>query len=111
MCQGIYLQFSVSYQQGLDSIDEYIRWVSSCQTIVTCDSFGLHLASALRKNVVGIVGPTNCREFPYNRTRFISPKARECMPCNTERCETLEYCMIEVSPERVRDEVMGILNK
>lgn len=50
---------SVSWQKGFDDINEYIEWIDSCQSIITLDSLGLHLANQLDKKVIGLFGPTN----------------------------------------------------
>lgn len=49
----------VSWQKGFDSIVEYITWINSCETIITLDSLGLHLALAMNKKVIVLFGPTN----------------------------------------------------
>jgi len=80
-------KYSVSWQQGLDNFDEYVNWLSSCKVIVTCESLGLHLASALRKKVISIVGPMEGKEYSYNRISQLKPEPRECMPCNLRICK------------------------
>jgi len=50
--------YSVSWQRGLDSLYEYIDWINSCRLIVSSDSLGLHICLALKKNVIGLFGPT-----------------------------------------------------
>ncbi|MGE4267720.1 MAG: glycosyltransferase family 9 protein [Deferribacterales bacterium] len=60
------------YQQGLSNLYEYIDWINSCKTLITCDSLGLHIALALNKNVIGLFGPTNATEvFFYGRSSHI----------------------------------------
>lgn len=60
--------FSISWQQGFDNMTEYIDWIDSCETVVTLDSLGLHLAIALKKNIIALFGPTNaCEVELYER--------------------------------------------
>ena len=94
-------EFSVSYQQGLNNLDEYINWMASCSTIITCESLGLHLASALRKRVIAIVGAADNTEYSYNRIEFLKPAERACMPCNSPKCKFESNCLSEIYPEDI----------
>lgn len=101
---------SVSWQKDSDDLEGYLKWISSCKVIVTADTFGLHLASALRKKVVAIVGPTQSREFAYGRVSFIEPPQRDCMPCNQPECRMNLRCLDDISAESVGKEVLRIFN-
>lgn len=105
-------KYSVSWQQGLNDFDEYIEWLSSCKIIVTCESLGLHLASALRKEVISIVGPTEGKEYHYNRLYSVFPAPRECMPCNLKVCkfDGKETCLDEISPQEVSKMISNIIS-
>lgn len=103
--------YTVSWQQGLDNFYTYIKWLSSCRLIVTCDTLGLHLASALRKKVVAIVGPTENREFSYGRVHFIRPAKRECMPCEAPKCIKKSKCINEVCAQKASACVKDLLGK
>lgn len=60
--------YKISWQEGFEDLRQYQDWISSCQTIITLDSLGLHLAVALRKNVIALFGPTNANEIDlFNR--------------------------------------------
>lgn len=102
---------SVSWQKGINNFDEYVDWLASCRVIVTQDTLGLHLASALRKRVVAVVGPTENREFPYNRVVSLKPDPRDCMPCNLPACKAGagKECLSEITVECVADTVTGVL--
>jgi len=66
--------FSISWQKGLNDMEEYFEWIQSCRLVVTNDSFGLHLALALKKKVVALYGPTNPRETHfYGRGIALTP--------------------------------------
>jgi heptosyltransferase-2 len=99
----------ISWQKGLNDFDEYINWLASSEVIVTPDTLGLHLASALRKKVVAIIGPTESREFHYSRVVFLRPDQRDCMPCNAPVCIIGESCISEITVEQIADTVMGML--
>ena len=99
---------SVSWQKGLGNFDEYVKWLSSCKIIVTCDTLGLHLASALRKKVVAIVGPTENREFSYKRVVFVRPHSRKCMPCDSPKCKMKEKCLREIDAKKISEIIINI---
>lgn len=92
-------RYRVSWQRGIDDLSQYIHWLSSCRVVVTADSLGLHLASALRCRVLAVVGPCESREHPYGRVRFVRPTPRPCMPCQSPRCAAgIGSCLSEVDP-------------
>ncbi len=103
--------YSVSWQRGLNDFDEYIDWISSCRLIVTCDTLGLHLASALGKKVVAVTGVTDCREYPYGRVTHVKPEIRDCMPCNKPVCKYGRSCLESISADRVNIIIRGILRE
>lgn len=91
----------VSWQEGLNDLNEYVNWISSCKVVITCDTLGLHLASALRKRVVALVGATGNFEYPYGRINFIKPPLRECMPCNKPICNKNHKCLDDIDVSTV----------
>lgn len=95
--------FSVSWQQGLNDLDTYIHWMAGCRLIITPDTFGLHLGSALRKKVIALTGPTECREYSYGRTFFIRPTDRPCMPCHQRVCLDGPTCITEITVAQVAE--------
>ena len=44
-------EYCVSWQQGLADMNDYFQWINNCRVIVTNDSFGMHLAIALKKKL------------------------------------------------------------
>lgn len=100
--------YSVSFQEGLDNFEEYLKWISSCKLIITPDTLGLHLASSLRKKVILITGPTDNHEYSYGRITFLFPKKRDCMPCNSKNCKYDKTCITEITPEIVYEEIIKL---
>jgi len=101
--------YSFSWQEGLDNFQQYYQWMNSCKLIITNDTLGLHLASALRKKVIAITGPTDNREFSYGRISFAKPPPRECMPCESPRCKINKPCLDEVIPQEITTLLSEIL--
>ncbi|PLX66945.1 MAG: glycosyl transferase [Denitrovibrio sp.] len=69
---------SFCYQEGLSNLYEYIDWINSNKTLISCDSLGLHIALALNKNVIVLFGPTNATEvFFYQKSDHIKKETME----------------------------------
>ncbi len=103
--------YAVSWQKGMNNLDEYISWIASCKAVVTCETLGLHLASALRKKVIGLVGPMTNNEYPYDRLTLIKPSPRICMPCDSLNCSLENNCMNDIYPYKVNDTILKILKE
>jgi heptosyltransferase II len=63
--------FSISWQEGLADLYEYIDWINKNKILVTSDSLGLHIALALGKKVVALFGPTNSKEVCFYNSEVI----------------------------------------
>lgn len=102
---------TVSWQQGMDNLNAYMDWISSCRLLVTNDSLGLHIALALRKKVVILYGPTNPHEtYFYNRGEVIYPDQElPCRPCLQPLCSQEKQCMEFISPPNVASAVKRLL--
>lgn len=69
------LGYTVTWQEGLNNIYDYIDWIYSCRTFITNDSLGLHIAFALKKEIVALFGPTDSSEvFFYGNAEIITAK-------------------------------------
>ncbi|MCX5701659.1 MAG: glycosyltransferase family 9 protein [Candidatus Omnitrophica bacterium] len=100
-------EYSISWQQGLNSIYEYIDWINSCRLIVTADTLGLHLGLALKKRIVALFGPTSPYEiYFYDRGSFLLPEAPyKCIPCLTSHCDKEKQCLEYIVPEKVKERI------
>lgn len=106
-------KYSVSWQQGLKNIEEYVEWINSCRLLLTNDSLGLHIALALKKKVVALFGPTAHREvYLYDRGVAILPKGDyKCLPCLSPRCVNDNFCMENISIQQVFNAIEKLLNE
>jgi lipopolysaccharide heptosyltransferase I len=82
--------------------------------LVIChDSGPTHIAAALGKPMVCIVGPTNpARTGPYNRPEAIVRNPVECSPCYLRRLSQCPYehrCMRELTVETVARQAEAVL--
>jgi heptosyltransferase II len=96
-------KYSISWQQGLNSLDEYIDWINSCKLIVTADTLGLHICLALRKKVIALFGPTSYREMHFYNCGpvILSPAPYNCLPCFKSLCNKKRQCMDFIDPVKV----------
>ncbi|MEE9614234.1 MAG: glycosyltransferase family 9 protein [Thermodesulfobacteriota bacterium] len=104
--------YTVSWQEGLDSIEEYIEWINSLKLLVTNDSLGLHIAHALGKKTVAIFGPTLSNEvYVKDGVKLLPEPVPECLPCMSTTCIKERTCLYDVTPAAVLDAVEGVLEK
>ncbi|MCP4146601.1 MAG: glycosyltransferase family 9 protein, partial [bacterium] len=105
---------SVSWQQGLDNMEDYFDWIHSCKVLVTNDSLGLHLAIAMKKQVVAFFGPTKAGEtYLYQRGIALVPADMECphLPCYSPVCLLdKETCVGCINPDTVYEKLKKIVN-
>ncbi len=103
-------RFSISWQQGLDNMEDYFEWINSCRMIVTNDSFGLHLGLAMKKKIVALFGSTNHSEvFMYGLGEKVFPKTQcETIPCFEKSCFYKKHCMEDISVGMVNDAVNAV---
>lgn len=102
--------YTVSWQRGMSDINEYTDWLHSCRNVITCDSLGLHLALALKKNTTVLYGPTNPAEtYLYGRGAIVQAPGFSCTPCLQKACRNDRFCMESISPEAVLEVAVALL--
>jgi len=76
------------FQPKETGLYDYMEWLSSCHTVISNDSLGLHLGMAMGKHVIGLFGPTPCREMPpYEKGTWIQrEKMEDITPEEVEMC-------------------------
>ncbi len=86
--------------------------VKKCSLLITVDSGPRHLAVALNKPVVTIMGPTDPR---YTQTKQEVGKVVrapiDCAPCHLKTCPTDHRCMQQIKPQRVAEVALELLAK
>ncbi len=84
--------------------------VKRCMLLVTVDSGPRHFAVALKRPVVVLMGPTDPR---YTKSEYeIGNVIREdvdCSPCHLKTCPTDHRCMTMISPEKVTQACMDLI--
>lgn len=79
--------------------------VASCDTVITGDSLGMHMAISQKKQVIAWFGPTCAQEIDlYDRGIKIQAQS-SCSPCWKRTCEKSIMCYDQVSLEEIIDAV------
>lgn len=74
LCDRLQPLFYTSMPASTGNVLAYIDWVHSCRTIVSGDSLGLHVALALGKRVVAILGSAESAALPlYDQGVSVTP--------------------------------------
>jgi len=103
-------RYSVSWQKGLASIEEYIEWINSVRLLVTNDSLGLHIAHALGKKIVSLFGPTLSNEvYVKDGVKLLPEGSYDCMPCLNTTCVRERPCMYDIRPGTVLKAIDDLL--
>ncbi|HVN72086.1 MAG TPA: glycosyltransferase family 9 protein [Desulfomonilia bacterium] len=92
---------------GKTSFQELTEVIAGSAAVVTCDTGPMHLAVALGKEVVALIGPTDPRRTGPLRGKVIRQDL-SCMPCNKRHCKN-PICMSGITADMVLDELGDIL--
>lgn len=92
--------------------------LNEASLIISIDTMAVHLASALKKKIITIFGPTNEKDWGPWRTVFKviavteknSPRFK-CRPCGQDGCEGTKKsdCLDYITPKMILDKVNSIL--
>jgi heptosyltransferase II len=105
-------KYSISWQEGLNNMEEYFDWINKCRVLITNDSFGLHIALALKKKVVALFSSTNPFETHlYGQgTALFREQACKFQPCYEPKCINKKKCC-EVSTDDVYKAAIKLAGK
>ena len=100
---------------GLTTVPDLIYLIQNSILVIGMDSFGLHLASAIKNDfgsleVIGIYGPTSpFRSGPYNSVKdcfYLSEL--ECIGCRKKVCPLGHHnCMNQIVPSCIQDKILS----
>ena len=83
------------------SLKEFAAIVERADLVVTSDSLALHIATAVSRPVVAIVGPTSPWELEMYGTGEVVSAEVPCLACYRHVCDKAVTCMELLMPERV----------
>lgn len=94
-----------------NSLLDFVSLVSLSDIFFTPDSLGFHIATALDKTVVALVGPTSPWELEvYGKGEIIYPPM-ECIACYLKKCNKSANCMQSIKPLTVFNTIKKYLDK
>lgn len=101
-------------------IPETAALIGRCSVFVTNDSSMMHVASAMKRKVVAIIGPTNANYIhPWHTEYEIASLNLECSPCffysprplKCSRSDVKFKCIKELGVEPVYEKTLSLLDK
>ena len=97
---------------GKLSLIETASLINECKIFVTNDTGPMHIADALKKDIIAIFGPTDPNETPpFQMNKFIVYEDLECSPCKERECPLKHNkCMKNISVEKVENIICKILD-
>jgi heptosyltransferase-2 len=84
-----------------NSIEHFAAIIEQADLVVTPDSLALHMAIALSRPVVAIVGPTSPWELEMYGSGEVVTADVPCLACYQRECDKPVTCMERLTPERV----------
>ena len=62
MIKNLDKKFLIEYQPKLSTVP-YIKWIKSCDIIISVVGFGIHIASYFDKKIIMLSGPTDHYDY------------------------------------------------
>lgn len=92
-----------------NNIREFAALLNLSSVVVTGDTLALHLAIALRKKVIALVGPTSAAELELYGKGIKITADMPCLCCYRQTCEKKPDCMELIKPEEVFSAIQRII--
>lgn len=99
------------FDTGFDNtLREFAALISLSDIFVTGDTLGLHMATALKKKVVCIFGPTSYNEIEdYGRISKLKADM-DCLVCYKNTCDFVPNCMDNITADMVYNKISELIN-
>ena len=109
--EGLSKKGLINLSRASISLDLFKVVVKRCMLLITLDSGPRHFAVALNRPVVVLMGPNDPRYTgsQYEIGRVIREDV-DCSPCQLKTCPTDRRCMTRISPEKVVETCIEVLN-
>lgn len=91
-----------------NTLREFSALVDICDILVTGDTLCLHIADALNKKVIVLLGPTSHHEIELSNGVKIIPDI-DCLCCYKQTCRKIPSCMDLIKPEMVLDKIKEMI--
>ena len=94
-----------------NNLREFFALTDLTDIMITGDTMALHAATALKKKVICLFGPTSSIEIEdYDRIKKISPDM-ECLVCYKQDCDFVPNCMDLISTEMVYNMLLKTMSE
>ena len=85
-----------------NSLRMFFALVTLSDLFLTGDTLALHVATALKKKVIALFGPTSAAEIDSYNGQIIKVQANlDCLVCYKPRCDFNPNCMNSITPEQI----------
>ena len=85
-----------------NSLRQFFALVTLCDIFLTGDTLALHVATALKKKVIALFGPTSAAEIDSYDGQIVKVQANlDCLVCYKPRCDFNPNCMNSITPEQI----------
>lgn len=92
-----------------NSLREFFALMDIPDIVLTGDTLALHVATALKKRIICLFGPTSYNEIEdYGRIKKVYPKM-DCLVCYKQECDFIPNCMNLISTEMVMNEIKELM--
>jgi lipopolysaccharide heptosyltransferase II len=88
---------------GKTNFEEYVALIEQSSMLVSVDTSAVHIASAFKKQVVALFGPTLPERWGPSETKSVAIQNNDvCTGCRSYRCLIRTHeCMRSITPEQV----------
>ncbi len=96
-----------------NSLLDFCSIIEICQMLVSSDTLAMHLAIALKKKIIVLIGSTCHQELElYGRgiKLTVSPEEFPCAPCYKGQCLQETFCMTTLTPASVLEQINFLMN-
>ncbi len=109
--EGLSKKGLINLSRASISLDVFKAIVKRCMLLITLDSGPRHFAVALDRPVVVLMGSNDPRysESEYEIGKVIREDV-DCSPCQLKTCPTDHRCMTRITPEKVVETCIEVLN-
>jgi heptosyltransferase-2 len=109
------LNFTISWQEGFNSLDHYLKWIKSCRLIITSDSLGMHLAMIFNIPTIALFSATSSLDIDRNsKSVFLNsplPDFYQCQPCYKNICSQNIHCSEFIDFNMIKENAIKLLNE
>ena len=86
--------------ESAGNVRRFVAGIAQCQTFLTADTLGMHIAWALQVPTVALFGPTSLHEIDLGEnSRKLAAEDLACLSCYLRTCSVRPHCMDRLTPE------------